>query len=126
MQPRFVAKFLSHVHVSKSTKVSKRFSSVSIKTTGEFAHSREVVTAGLDGLDEEAAGGRVAVHGTDEVLHWGLMGQADQVTDVVHDQPGQMLRVMEVLTLHIHTHKHTHTHTHTHTEGERERRVEAR
>lgn len=37
-------------------------------------HIGEIVTAGLDGLDEEATGGGVAVDGTDEVLHRGLMG----------------------------------------------------
>lgn len=63
------------------------------------SHCVEVVTARLDGLDEEAAGSGVAVHSADEVLHWRLMGKADEVTHVVDNQPGQMLRVMQVLTL---------------------------
>lgn len=37
--------------------------------------------------------------GTDEILHGRLPGQADQVLDVVHDQPRQVLRVVQVLTL---------------------------
>lgn len=39
------------------------------------------------------------MHGTDEVLHRRLMGKVDEVTDVVYDQPGQVLRVVQVLTL---------------------------
>lgn len=35
----------------------------------------------------------------DEVLHGGLVGQADQVLDVVHHEPGQVLRVVQVLAL---------------------------
>lgn len=37
--------------------------------------------------------------GTDEVLHGGLVGQADQVLNVVHDEPRQVLRIMQVLAL---------------------------
>lgn len=62
-------------------------------------HSSEVVTAGLDGLDEEAAGSRVAVNCADEILHRRLMGKVDEVTHVVDNQPSQMLRVVQVLTL---------------------------
>lgn len=36
---------------------------------------------------------------TDEILHGRLPGQADQVLDVVHDEPRQVLRVVQVLTL---------------------------
>lgn len=64
-----------------------------------WSHSAEVVTAGLDGLDEETTGSWVAVHSADEILHWRLMGQADEVTHMVDYQPGQMLWVMKVLTL---------------------------
>lgn len=39
------------------------------------------------------------MHGADEVLHGGLPGQADQVLDVVHDEPCQVLGVMQILTL---------------------------
>lgn len=63
------------------------------------SYSSEVVTAGLDGLDEEATGSRVAVDSTYEVLHWRLMGKADEVTNMIDNQPGEMLRVMEILTL---------------------------
>lgn len=51
------------------------------------SYSSEVITAGLDGLDEEATSSGVAVDSTDEILHWGLMGKADEVTNVVDDQP---------------------------------------
>lgn len=64
-----------------------------------LSHSSEVVTARLDSLYEEATGSRVAVHSADEILHRRLMGKADEVTHMVDNQPGQMFRVMEVLTL---------------------------
>lgn len=50
-----------------------------------LSHSSEVVTAGLDGLNEEATGSRVAVNGADEILNWRLMRKADEVTHVVDD-----------------------------------------
>lgn len=62
-------------------------------------HICEVVTAGLDGLDKESAGSGVSVHSANEVLHRRLMRKVNQVTHMVDNQPGQMLRVMEVLTL---------------------------
>lgn len=37
--------------------------------------------------------------GTDEILHGGLPGQADQVLDVIHDEPCQVLGVVQILTL---------------------------
>lgn len=37
--------------------------------------------------------------GTDKVLHRWLVGEADQVLNVVNDEPRQVLRVMQVLTL---------------------------
>ena len=37
--------------------------------------------------------------GTDEVLHGRLVGQVDQVLNVVHDEPRQVLRIMQVLAL---------------------------
>lgn len=64
-----------------------------------LTYGREVFTTGLDSLDEQAAGCRVAMHGADEVLHGRLVGQADEVLDVVHDEPRQVLGVMQVLTL---------------------------
>ena len=51
------------------------------------------------------------MHGADEVLHRRLVGQADEVADVVHDQPGEVLRVVEVLTLQTHTHTNKERHT---------------
>lgn len=62
-------------------------------------YSREVLTAGLNRLDEKAAGGGVPVDSADEVLHGRLVGQADQVLDVVHNEPRQVLGVVQVLTL---------------------------
>lgn len=37
--------------------------------------------------------------GADEVLHGRLVRQGDQVLNVVHDEPRQVLRVVQVLTL---------------------------
>lgn len=37
--------------------------------------------------------------GADEVLHRRLVGQVDQVLNVVHDEPCQVLRIMQVLAL---------------------------
>lgn len=54
-------------------------------------YSREIVTAGLDGLNEEATGCRIAVHCTDEVLHGRFMRQTDQIPHMVYRQPRQML-----------------------------------
>lgn len=54
------------------------------------SHRSEVATTGLDGLDEEATGCRVAVYSTDEILHWWLVGKINEVTHMVDNQPGQM------------------------------------
>lgn len=62
-------------------------------------YSREIVTAGLDSLNEEAARCRIAVHCTDEVLHGRFMRQTDQIPHMVHCQPRQMFWIMQVLTL---------------------------
>lgn len=64
-----------------------------------FTYSRKVVAAWLYGLYEESAGCRISVHSTDEILHWRLMGKTDQIAHMIHRQPRQMLRVMQVLTL---------------------------
>lgn len=66
---------------------------------GWKSYSVEVIAARLDGLDEKATGSRVAVHCTDEILHWGLVGEADKILHVVDNQPGEVLRVVQVLTL---------------------------
>lgn len=62
-------------------------------------YSVEVIAARLDGLDEKATGSRVAVNCTDEILHWRLMGETDEILHVVDNQPGEVFRVVQVLTL---------------------------
>lgn len=62
-------------------------------------YGAEVIAARLDGLDEQATGSRVAVHCTDEILHWRLVGETDEILHVVDNQPGEVLRVVQVLTL---------------------------
>lgn len=64
-----------------------------------YTHRIEVVTAGLNSLNEEAACSRVAVNCTDKILYRRLMGKVNEVTNVVDNQPGQMLRIVQVLTL---------------------------
>lgn len=62
-------------------------------------YSVEVIATRLDGLDEKATGSRVAVHCTDEILHRRLVGETDEILHVVDNQPGEVLRVVQVLTL---------------------------
>lgn len=64
-----------------------------------LTYSVEVVAARLDSLDEKATGSRVAVHCTDEILHWRLVRETDEILHVVYNQPGEVLRVVQVLTL---------------------------
>lgn len=47
----------------------------------------KIFTAGLNCLDEEATGGRVPVNSTNEILHGRLVGQTDEVLDMIHDEP---------------------------------------
>lgn len=64
-----------------------------------YSYRIKVVTARLNSLNEEAAGSGVAVDCTDEILHRRLMGKINEVTNMIHNQPGQMLGVVQVLTL---------------------------
>jgi hypothetical protein len=59
----------------------------------------------MDGLYKETAGGRVAMDGADKILHWGLVGQLDQVCHMVDDQPRQVLSITQVLTLERHKYR---------------------
>lgn len=36
-----------------------------------------------------------------EILNWRLMGEGDEVTHVIDNQPGQVLRVVKILALNV-------------------------
>lgn len=50
-------------------------------------YSWKVFTTRLNCLDEEAAGSGVPMNSTDEVLYWRLVGKADQILNVIYNEP---------------------------------------
>lgn len=58
------------------------------KQTGRLkTYSWKIFTARLNCLDKKTTSCRITMNGTNKVLNWRLVGQADQILNVIHNEP---------------------------------------
>lgn len=50
-------------------------------------YSWKIFTTRLNCLDEKATSRRITMNGTNKVLYWWFMGQADQILNVIYNEP---------------------------------------